>query len=134
METSGSITLGDVVERTVVLAVACSRCERARRYNLDTLIARHGEGFGIPRLLRLLSKIAQSAHPLVPMTCAAFIARNCRRSFWARLRSAANCSGVAGRRRLRLGIETLRRRIAWRSGSWQRCPDLAEVEHRLLRL
>ncbi len=27
-----------------------------QRYDLDTLIARHGEGFGIPRLLRLLSK------------------------------------------------------------------------------
>jgi hypothetical protein len=35
--------------------VVCSRCERAGRYNLDTLIARHGEGFGIPKLLRLLS-------------------------------------------------------------------------------
>jgi hypothetical protein len=55
METSGSITLGEVAERTAVLAVACSRCERAGRYNLDTLIARHGEGFGIPELLRLLS-------------------------------------------------------------------------------
>jgi hypothetical protein len=32
------------------------RCERAGRYNLDTLIAGHGEGFGIPKLLRLLSK------------------------------------------------------------------------------
>jgi hypothetical protein len=56
METSGSITLGEVAERTAVLAVACSRCERAGRYNLDTLIARHGEGFGIPELLRLLSE------------------------------------------------------------------------------
>jgi hypothetical protein len=26
-----------------------------RRYNLDTLIARHGAAFGIPELLRLLS-------------------------------------------------------------------------------
>jgi hypothetical protein len=51
----GSITLGDVAERTAVLAVACSRCERAGRYNLDTLIARHGVGFGIPALLRMLS-------------------------------------------------------------------------------
>jgi hypothetical protein len=52
----GSITLGDVADHTTVLAVACSRCERAWRYNLDTLIARHGEGFSIPKLLRLLSK------------------------------------------------------------------------------
>ena len=52
----GSITLGDVADHTAVLTVACTRCERAGRYNLDTLIARHGEGFGIPKLLRLLSK------------------------------------------------------------------------------
>jgi hypothetical protein len=51
----GSITLGDVAEHTTVLAVACSRCERAGRYKLDALIARHGVGFGIPSLLRLLS-------------------------------------------------------------------------------
>jgi hypothetical protein len=30
----GSITLGDVGEHTTVLAVACSRCKRAERYNL----------------------------------------------------------------------------------------------------
>jgi hypothetical protein len=53
---SGSITLGDVGEHTTVLAVACSRCKRTERYNLGTLITRHGEGFGIPKLLRLLSK------------------------------------------------------------------------------
>ena len=52
----GSTTLGDVADHTTVLAVACSQCKRAGHYNLDTLIARHGEGFGIPRLLRLLSK------------------------------------------------------------------------------
>jgi hypothetical protein len=34
---SGSISLGEVAERTAVLAVACSRGERAGRYNLDTL-------------------------------------------------------------------------------------------------
>jgi hypothetical protein len=52
----GSITLGEAAEHTAVLTVACTRCERAGRYNLDTLIARHGEGFGIPKLLRLLSE------------------------------------------------------------------------------
>jgi hypothetical protein len=57
----GSITLGDVAEHTAELAVVCSRCERAGRYNLDTLIARHGEGFGIPKLLRLLSKRSPKA-------------------------------------------------------------------------
>ena len=38
-----------------MLAVACNRCERAGKYCLDTWIARHGVGFGIPDLLRLLS-------------------------------------------------------------------------------
>jgi hypothetical protein len=47
--------LGEVADHTAVLAVACSRCERAGQYRLETLIARHGEDFGIPELLRLLS-------------------------------------------------------------------------------
>jgi hypothetical protein len=55
MATSGSITLGEAAEHTAVLVVACTRCDRAGQYNLDTLIARHGEDFGIPDLLRLLS-------------------------------------------------------------------------------
>jgi hypothetical protein len=53
--TSGSITLGEAAEHTAALAVVCSRCERAGRYSLETLIARHGPAFGIPDLLRLLS-------------------------------------------------------------------------------
>jgi hypothetical protein len=53
---SGSITLGEVAERTAVLAVACSRCDRAGRYKLDTLIARYGADFGIPDLLAVLSE------------------------------------------------------------------------------
>jgi hypothetical protein len=53
---SGSITLAAVAERTAILAVACSRCERAGRYRLDTLIAQHGAAFGVPMLLRLLSQ------------------------------------------------------------------------------
>lgn len=52
---SGSITLEEVAEHTAVLAVACTRCDRAGRYNLDTLIARHGANYGIPDLLHLLS-------------------------------------------------------------------------------
>ena len=55
MATSGSISLSEVSEHTAVLAVACSRCERAGQYRLETLIARHGEDFGIPDLLRQLS-------------------------------------------------------------------------------
>jgi hypothetical protein len=54
MATSGSISLSEVSERTAVLAVACSRCERAGKYRLETLIARHGADFG-PDLLRQLS-------------------------------------------------------------------------------
>jgi len=51
----GSITLCQVAEHTAGLAVACSRCDRAGRYSLDTLIAKHGPQFGIPDLLRLVS-------------------------------------------------------------------------------
>lgn len=40
---SGFITLDQVATHTAVLAVACSRCDRAGRYSLDTLIARHDD-------------------------------------------------------------------------------------------
>src|ERR1700675_2331863 len=33
-------------------------CERAGRYRLEALIARHGPAFGIPDLLRVLSEFA----------------------------------------------------------------------------
>lgn len=52
---TGSITLADVAARTDGLVVACTRCERAGRYSLDTLIRRHGPAFGVPALLRHLS-------------------------------------------------------------------------------
>ena len=51
----GSVTLGEAAEHTAALTVACTRCDRAGKYRLETLIARHGADFGIPDLLRLLS-------------------------------------------------------------------------------
>ena len=56
MKPVGSITLGEVAEHTAVLAMACSRCDRIGKYRLETLIAGYGEDFGIPELLRQLSK------------------------------------------------------------------------------
>ena len=55
MATAGSITLGQVAERTVSLAITCSRCDRAGRYEVGTLIARHGPDVGSPLLLNKLS-------------------------------------------------------------------------------
>ena len=52
----GSFTLAEVAARTDVLAVACSRCERAEWYQLATLIERHGRSLHIPILLHELSK------------------------------------------------------------------------------
>ena len=52
---SGALTLAQVAEHTEVLAVACNRCERAGRYPIATLIARHGYDFTVPELLRRLS-------------------------------------------------------------------------------
>jgi hypothetical protein len=48
---SGSITLAQVAERTAVLVIACNRCERAGRYPMATLIARHEYDFTVPELL-----------------------------------------------------------------------------------
>lgn len=52
---TGAITLADVAARTDVLAIACTQCDRAGRYRVDTLIERYAPGFGIPGLLRALS-------------------------------------------------------------------------------
>jgi hypothetical protein len=52
---TGAITLADVAARTDALVVACTRCDRAGRYSLDTLIINHGRRFGIPALLVKLS-------------------------------------------------------------------------------
>ena len=52
---SGALTLAQVAEHTEVLAVACTRCERAGRYSVATLIARYGYGLAVPDLLRRLS-------------------------------------------------------------------------------
>jgi hypothetical protein len=70
----GSITLGDVAERAAALTVACSRCDRAGRYKVETLIARHGPLLGVPLLLRLLSedspkRAAVSAYDLCGIHC-----------------------------------------------------------------
>jgi hypothetical protein len=56
MGSSGSITLGEAAEHTAVLTAGCTRCDRAGKYRLETLIARHREDFGIPDLLHLLSE------------------------------------------------------------------------------
>jgi hypothetical protein len=58
----GSISLGQVAVHTTVLEVVCSRCERADQYRLDMLIAQHGRGFGIPKLLRLMSEDCAKRH------------------------------------------------------------------------
>jgi hypothetical protein len=52
---SGVITLTAVAKRTETLVVACSQCDRAERYRLAALIARHGPALGIPALLVMLS-------------------------------------------------------------------------------
>jgi hypothetical protein len=52
---SGAITLAAVAAKTDTLVVACSRCERAGRYSLHTLIINHGRRFGIPSLLAKLA-------------------------------------------------------------------------------
>ena len=52
---NGCITLSDVVEHTMILVVACSRCKREDRYKLDVLLARYGGQLSIPKLLRHLS-------------------------------------------------------------------------------
>jgi hypothetical protein len=64
--------------RIAVLTAACSRCDRAGRYGLDTLIARHGPGFGVPDCCDCCRPIARSGSHSVPTICAASTARTFR--------------------------------------------------------
>ena len=95
----GSITLGEAAGHTAALTVACTRCERAGRYNLDTLIARHGEGFGIPKLLRLLSKdrvkrASVSAYDLCGVHCPERRVLPGRGGLTSRTSTQSGCAGA----------------------------------------
>lgn len=41
----GSVALGDVAERAAQLEIACSRCDRRGRMNLQKLVATYGAAF-----------------------------------------------------------------------------------------
>ena len=74
MSSGGSLTIGDVASRVAVLVVACSRCNRAGRYQLDYLAKQHGPDFTIPSLLGLLStdcpkRASASAYDLCGVHC-----------------------------------------------------------------
>jgi hypothetical protein len=58
--TDGSITLFQVAAHTEVLAIACPRCDRAGRYRLDTLIARHGGDSAFPNCCGCCQPIVRS--------------------------------------------------------------------------
>jgi hypothetical protein len=82
--TGGSITLVDVASRASVLDVACTRCERAGRHGLTTLISRYGRSYGIPALLRELSadcpkRESVSAYDLCGIYCSELSTHSWRR-------------------------------------------------------
>ena len=56
----GSVTLGDLIDRIAMLEVACSRCERRGRLQVDLLIERHG-GMELPELGRVLAEDCRKA-------------------------------------------------------------------------
>ena len=51
----GSITLGDLVGKVVMLEIGCSRCDRRGLLRLDRLLAEHGAGMGLPVLGQILA-------------------------------------------------------------------------------
>jgi hypothetical protein len=84
---AGSITLSQVAALTPTLAVACDRCTRARKYRLDTLIAQHGPGFGIPDLLALLSAGCPKRSPGAYDLCGIYAPDLTKLFLWQRGRS-----------------------------------------------
>ena len=50
----GSVTLGDLAARIAMLDVACSRCERRGRLQMDLLVAQYGDA-ELPELRLILA-------------------------------------------------------------------------------
>jgi hypothetical protein len=50
----GSVTLGDLAARIAMLEVACSRCERRGRLQVDLLVAQYGDA-ELPELRLILA-------------------------------------------------------------------------------
>jgi hypothetical protein len=48
MSTRGSITLGDLRGKLMMLEIACHRCDRHEWLRLAKLIEEHGAGMGLP--------------------------------------------------------------------------------------
>ena len=53
---TGAITLAQVAAKTPMLDVACSKCDRRGRRNVQGLIAEYGAHIGLPELKEKLAK------------------------------------------------------------------------------
>ena len=56
----GSVTLGDLIDRIAMLEVACSRCERRGRLQVDRLLAQYGD-MELPERGRVLARDCRKA-------------------------------------------------------------------------
>ena len=61
MSNRGSITLGEVKGKLTMLDVACHRCDRKGRVNVERLIEEHGADTGLPNLWEDLAGDCQHA-------------------------------------------------------------------------
>ena len=50
----GSVTLGDLADQIAMLEIACSRCERRGRLQVDLLVAQYGDA-ELPELRLILA-------------------------------------------------------------------------------
>ena len=81
MSTRGSITLGELRGKLDLLDVACHRCERRGRVNVERLIEEHGADTGLPDLWERLAGDCQHARSTALNNRCAIYFRNCRRCF-----------------------------------------------------
>ena len=56
----GSVTLGDLADQIAMLEIACSRCERRGRLQVDRLLAQYGD-MELPELGRVLARDCRKA-------------------------------------------------------------------------
>jgi hypothetical protein len=72
MTIKGSIALGDVAARAIHVDVACLRCDRRGRYQLERLVANHGADFPMTNLGAELANCPRRAAPTHPERCEVF--------------------------------------------------------------
>jgi hypothetical protein len=100
-----TIILSDLVGRTDVLSIACSRCDKTLQYSVAPLIERLGKSFSIPQLLAWATsdcqyRLSLTTYDLCGANCPNMLQiMQCKRSEDWNFHRVDEAANKAGRRR-----------------------------------